>query len=81
MGSDFLCLIANVRDYEDSPLVYFNCEVTIEIGDRTVRRTLLHHRGSNDRFACSVDHRTTDPTLRVHYSTRQESKQTQKKFL
>ena len=51
MGSGFLCLIANVRDNEDSPLVYFNREVTVEIGNRTVRRTLLHHRSSDDRFA------------------------------
>ena len=63
----FYCLVANVRDDEGGILVHFDFEVAIEVCHRSVRRTLLLHRGADNHFTEVIDHRSRYLRLSAHY--------------
>ena len=78
LGGQLLGLIANVGEHQRLAGLHLQCEVTVEVGHRTVRRPFLHHRGTDDGLTRRIDHRTGDSThLRVHYITRQQDEETQ----
>ena len=76
----FRCLVTDVGKNEDGALFDFDCEVTVEVGDCTVRGSLLHHCGTDNRFAFCVNDGTFDLRLRVHDRTDRQENKTQKKF-
>ena len=81
LGRHFNCLVSHIRDNQRLAGVNLQGEVSVEIGNRTVRCTFLQYRGTNDCFTQVIENGALDFTLRVHYSTCQKNQRTEKKFL
>ena len=52
-GMKLLGLVTHIRNYHHGIFRHSERELTIEIGDRSVGRTFLYHRGADDRLTRS----------------------------
>ncbi len=69
---EFLLFVSHIGDGELGTIVYFQYELTVEVGDRTVGSTNLKDGGTNDRFSIrSINYFTLHGHLRKSSSRSQ----------
>ena len=61
---NLLADIADVRDNKEWTLLSFQFEITVNVSDNTVRCAFFNHRGTDNRFAISIDNSSQTFCLR-----------------